>query len=273
MGRHHHRISYALTLLAWGVLGTPAHAQPSDEPGAAQASFDEGVVHLREERFEEAAQAFRAAYRETPRVEAMCNLALTYDRWGDHIDRALSAYRTCARDDETGRYRGFAERRVAELERAMALTAAPPPEPEPEVEDPSSGPEATPYVYPRPEPVTEAPPVDHTLLALGVSVGTIGAVSLGVAIGLAVESNGIVDALTEELGSSPTVVRGSPQYQRLADAQLYADVAIGMYVASAGLLAASTLLILADWALVDGRDGREVRLGLGGPGLALHGVF
>src|SRR5690606_12968448 len=119
VGRRHHRdpraVTRAFVALALVLASSVALAQeeppvpphPREEPW--YALFQAGVEHLREERFEEAADAFRASYQLEPRVATMCNLALSYDRWGEHRSPALHAYRTCARDDESGRFRAFAE--------------------------------------------------------------------------------------------------------------------------------------------------------------------
>jgi len=267
MGRHHHRIALALIVAAASVAA-PARAQDEAageaEPDAAQALFDEGVVHLREERYEEAARAFRRSYREAPRVETMCNLALTYDRWGDHLMRALSAFRTCARDDETGRYRGYAERRVAELERELALAEQAEPEPEPEPEPVVVEPEPAPAVADEP---------DHAALWVGVASGGLGLAALGAGIGLAVGSSATVDDLIAQLGPSPTIVRGSEEHDRLQGAQAQADAAVAMYVVSGVLLAASATLIVIDLVTAGASDEPAVSLAPTGSGAALRGRF
>ncbi|MCA9606771.1 MAG: hypothetical protein KC619_14295 [Myxococcales bacterium] len=259
MGRHDHRIAFAL--IAASLVAPIARAQDVD---AAQAAFDEGVEHLRAERFHEAARAFRASYREAPRVEAMCNLALTYDRWGDHLDPALRAYRTCARDDESGRYRGFAERRSAEIERELALSETAEPEPPPDPEPPASEPDLAPAPAP-------APP-DHTALYAGIGTGAVGLAALGTAIGLAVASSSSVDDLLARLGPTPTVARGSPEHQQLEEAQAQATAATALYVVSGVLLAASATLVVID--VVTGDAGEEaVSFVPLGPGAAVRGRF
>lgn len=269
MGRHHHRIALAL-ILAAASIAAPARAQDAeavteDAPDAAQAQFDEGVVHLREERYEEAARAFRRSYREAPRVETMCNLALTYDRWGDHLARALGAYRTCARDDQTGRYQGYAERRVAELERELALAETAEPEPEPE-------PVVVPEPEPEPAPVVRDEP-DHALLWVGVASGGLGLAALGAGIGLALTSSATVDDLVARLGPAPTLTRGSPDHDRLREAQSQADAAVAMYVVSGVLLAASATLIVIDLVTAGAYDEPAVALVPGGAGATLRGRF
>lgn len=255
----------------------------SDETSATL--FEEGVAHLREERFRDAARAFRRAYRAEPRVEAMCNLALTYDRWGGHVEQALRAYRTCARDDSTGRFRGYAQRRIEEIERETALAdEAPDP-----VDDPVSEPVDTsvPVVAPSlAEPVT-APQAaldqasasavearaEPVLLYIGIGAAGLGLVSLGTAIGLALESGRLTDQLFEELGPSPTVVRGSAEHQRLEQAQTLAAAATGLYVGAAILVALGTTLGAID--LVATRDEGEPALSVTvtGSGMTMAGSF
>lgn len=262
MGRHHHRIAFALiaTLGAAGV----ARAQEVD---AAQAAFDEGVEHLRAERFEDAARAFRTSYREAPRVEAMCNLALTYDRWGGHADQALRAYRTCARDDESGRYRGYAERRTAEIERELALAEATDPEPDEEA------PALEPAPEPAPEPIAPPPEPDHGLLYAGLGVGGAGLVTLGVAIALALDASATVDDLVARLGPMPAIVRGSEDHRRLEDAQTAATASTALYVASGVLLAGAAALVIVDLVIAGDADAEHVALVPLGPGIALRGRF
>lgn len=275
MGRHHHRI--ALTLIAatvWLAAGARVEAQ-DEEPaiGAeeAQRLFDAGVVHLRESRFEQAAAAFRRSYRGSPRVETMCNLALTYDRWGEHRDLALRAYRTCARDDAIGRFREYAERRVAEIEREIALEETEPDEGPDVVVEPDEDPDVEPEDELPPAPPPREP--DHTVLYVGLGVGGLALASLGVAIGFALESTAIVDALEEELGPMPTIVRGTPEHERLQRAQTFADVATAFYVLMGSMLAASGAMIIVDLVVAGASSEPAMALIPTGPGAALVGRF
>ncbi len=256
---------FSLVLLS----AAPAFAQ--EAPDASVARFEEGVELLRQERYEEAAAAFRESYRLSPRVTTMCNLALSYDRWGGHRDRAVRAYRTCARDDDTGRYQAYAERRVEELERELAL--------EEEVEategDPAEqteeGDAALPPADPEPPPPVEA---DHTALWVGVGAGALGAGSFAAGLILALEAQADLDALRAQLGDPPRVVRGSDEHRRLEAARDAADAAIALYVVAGVATAAALTLITVD--LVSAGDDPEsatARLRPTGTGLAIEGQF
>lgn len=269
MERQHHRVVFALSVASLVLAASPGFAQDEAEernPELAARIFDVGVVHLREERYEQAAGAFRESYRADPRVETMCNLALTYDRWGGHRDAALRAYRTCARDDVGGRYRGYAERRVGEIERELALEAAADPSSEPDPvldEDPGEG-------LP-PEPTVEEP--DHTVLYIGLAVGGLALVAMGVGIGTALESQAIVDELHDRLGPMPVITRGTDDHDRLEQAMTLSDVATSMYVLMGSMLAASGAMILVDLVVASSNDGSSARLVPAGPGLALVGRY
>ncbi len=273
MERHHHRVFAALSVFAAVASVTAvsssgvarAQAEEALDEEAAARLFDAGVVHLRAQRFEEAAEDFRRSYRAARRVETMCNLALTYDRWGEHQDLALRAYRTCARDDETGRFRGYAEQRVEEIERELALAAAEDPDASPPPpEDPSQA-----DVTPPPPP----PEPDHSLLYAGLTVGGLALAAMGVGIGFALESNTIVNDLTDRLGPEPVLVRGTPDHDRYENALLFADVATAMYVLMGSMLAASGAMIAVD--LVVSASANEPHLALvpAGTGASLRGRF
>lgn len=230
-----------VVLVASLVLAAPAAAQDA----ASTQRFDEGVEHLRAERYEEAAAAFRESYRLEPRVATMCNLALTYDRWGsDYRAQAVRAYRACALEDGQGRFGPFALRRAGEIERDLALeesraAAEPrevlvdPPEPEPRV-----GPE--PRETPRP---AESGP-DEGLIIAGSTLVGVAALALVPAIVLALDAQGTVDALHAELGPSPMIVRGSDAHARLRAAETNATAATALYVGAGVAAAAGITLVL-----------------------------
>ena len=274
----------ALVAMALGLglgLGAPVRAQEPGEAGEdAEASedveasvrlFEEGVAHLRAGHFDEAARAFRASYRIERRVATMCNLAVTYDRWGpDHRAQAIRAYRSCALDDPSGRFSSYAQRRAGELERELALA-------ESETDEVASGgDEVDDARDDATEPRTESPPEagvegrrvegrqqaqpplddpspssDRGLLVGGIACGAVAAGAAATAVALALSAQDRADALSADLAGAP-IVRGSPEEQRLDDARRRSNAAFGLYL-GAGLLGATAVaLVIA--ALADGED-------------------
>ncbi|HJL18393.1 MAG TPA: hypothetical protein RMH99_22205 [Sandaracinaceae bacterium LLY-WYZ-13_1] len=243
--RHVRRAASALLALAALLGPSSAHAQDGEGTDGSQILFQEGVEHLRAERYAQAVEAFRGSYRLVPRVTTMCNLALTYDRWGPaHHEAAIRAYRTCAAEDESGRFRPHARERITALERELALEGdaptegtAPPDEPPPDARSEEA-----------PEPPPTTAPYGHELLygSLGVAGG--GALALVVGAILAVDAQDRRDALEAEAPEG-RVVRGSPAHERLDAARATADGATAMYVVAAVLGAAAAGLLAVDLVL------------------------
>ncbi|MGE0787244.1 MAG: tetratricopeptide repeat protein [Sandaracinaceae bacterium] len=245
------------------LLASAARAQDGEvDPVSEQATrrFEEGVVALRAERYQDAAVAFRESYRLDPRVETMCNLALTYDRSGpENRHQALRAYRTCARDDTTGRYAGYAQQRVGEIERALVLEeqpagSDPDGDASPEESEAAPAEDAGPVddgpIGPlEPVPETTASEPDHTVMYLGFGVAGLAAIAFGVAIGCGVESTRLANDLVERLGPMPTIVRGSADHDQLRDAEELADVSNAMYIAGGALTLTSIVMIIVDIAI------------------------
>lgn len=271
----------ALFLLAVIVLA-PLHASAQDDASGDPSVelFDRGVELLRESDYHGAAAAFRESYRLAPRVTTMCNLALTYDRWGpEHRAQAVRAYRTCARDDDTGRFRAFAERRVGEIERELVLLEVEGDEAgtgeadeaaeaaeqavEPDEEDPVLGEPAEPQPEPRAEP-------DHALLYAGIGTGALALGSTIAGIVLALDAQSTLDALRTELGPTPVIVRGSPEHERLESARDAASAATALYVAAGVLAAGAATLIVID--LVRTSES-ETRVSISPIGVVLAGRF
>lgn len=151
----------ALVMLA----GTVARG---DEPSAA-ALFKRGVQALRAQDFAAASAAFQQSYTLSPKAATMCNLALTYDRWGAHLAEAVEAYRKCAEDDDAGRFRDHALVRARELRGELAAATKPQPStvapsgesPRPEASPPPSSPPeavAPPSAPSRAAPSSSPPP-------------------------------------------------------------------------------------------------------------------
>ena len=146
----------ATTILV-ALLACSAVARADEAP----VLFKRGVGALRAKDYASAATAFQQSYALSPKAATMCNLALTYDRWDGHVAEAIEAYRKCAEDDESGRFRDHALERARQLREQLAASPPPPvaaPKPEPPVEHerPSEPPVATP---PPTAPSPAAPPV------------------------------------------------------------------------------------------------------------------
>ncbi|MDB4970729.1 MAG: hypothetical protein JWN44_6418, partial [Myxococcales bacterium] len=127
--------------------------------------FHRAVESLRGSDYAAAADAFRQSYALSARPAALCNLALTYDRWGAHESDAADAYERCAAADNSGWLRAHALARAAALRASLASTPPTPqiverPDSEAATPDPTAG-EAAPVIAPPPA-TTVAPPHSAT---------------------------------------------------------------------------------------------------------------
>lgn len=265
------------------IVSSPCASRAQDG-GASIERFDAGVALLRDGRHAEAAAAFRESYRLAPRAATMCNLALTYDRWGpEHHTQAVRAYRTCARDDESGRFRSFAERRVIELERELVLAEQgsdgdPDSQEERRRDEPRDAPRDEPRDEPRSEPRSETGPAaplapDHSLLVAGA---VLGALSIGAFVAgavLALDAQATFDALLADLGASRVVASGSPEHARLSSAQASATAALALYVVSGVTIAGALALVVIDLALASSVGSTPIALLPTPDGLLLAGAF
>ena len=103
------------------LVALPTSAEDAP-PSGAEDLFRRGVEALKAERYSDAASLFRTSYNMEKQAATQCNLALTYERWGGHEAHALEAYRLCAAEDETGRFRDHALEKVAALEASAVAT-------------------------------------------------------------------------------------------------------------------------------------------------------
>lgn len=250
-------LAFAAALLA---SPTPTHAQED-----ARSLFRAGVESLREGEFTDAERAFLASYEIEPRAATLCNLALTYDRWGGHEEQAARAYERCAAEDDTGRYRAHATQRASDIRQALSLRQAlgsPPPEPEaadapnpfmndaPPPTEPEDGEEVE--VAEHRAPGTEPPSRSHGLLWGGlVSALAGGGLFLG---GAVLAGNGRddldeLDMLTGGGGGDTVLLEpGSPEAQLYRDAERKRTTALGLYVGGAVLVALGATLVVLDVA-------------------------
>ena len=113
-----HRVLCALLICvaAWAWEGT-VHAQRASEAVLAREQFRAGVAAAREERWEEAAEAFQRSYELSPRPLTLLNLAGAYAQTGRLVE-SVEAYRMflMERTGVTARMRSDAEAQLADLE-------------------------------------------------------------------------------------------------------------------------------------------------------------
>lgn len=262
-GRSHHRSRRTVAaLLAASLLALHApvtHAETLE--AEAQTLFKRGVAALQKNSFPVAADAFKRSYELIPKPAAICNLAITYDRWTGHEAEALTAYRTCAEDDRSGRFRDHA------LERSRALRNAlpqPDPEPEPVPPPPKPRPEPTPVpVYvpppPRPEPapVVEPRPAPaqrrrtHGFLIGGAVVTVVGIALLGAAIAYNQQSNDNIKKLQPFVIESDDGTPLLPPSQEglLRETQALQDKSKALYGAGGAVTAVGVTLMIVDAAV------------------------
>ena len=251
--RGHRRAGILIALAAW-LLASTALAQP--EPDRARDLFRDGVEHMNAERWQLAAEAFRASYDVAPRVATMCNLALAYDRWAAYPEIAVEAYDRCAREDTSGRYREHATTRAAELRTEIAARTEPAPAPPPEQElPPDTGamtqpsdphPPATQPIVPPAGPPPAAPAErGHGLLYAGIGVGVLSIGTLAAAIALAGSANSDADELWERHPDGQ-IPAGSADAALLDDAESKSTWSIALYVIAAATGALATTLVVLD---------------------------
>ncbi len=260
-GRGHRRAGVLIgAALVAATAAGPAVATAQDAERAREM-FRLGVERMEQDRFQEAAEAFRASYDAAPRVATMCNLALAYDRWGAYPEVAVESYERCAEEDASGRYRSHAEERARELREELASAPAPdtpppdlPPDPfagpaAPGTDGPPAGPAAGPPAT-GPEP---PPPEDrsHGLLWAGLGAG---AVAVGSLVGAALLASSASDDeafLHDEYPDADgdgvyQIPRGSDGERVLEDAETKAGWSVALYVVSGAAAALAATLVVLD---------------------------
>jgi tetratricopeptide (TPR) repeat protein len=262
-----HALAASITLLA--ALAWPAAACAQASAGADEL-FRQGVRALREGRYDEAASMFRLSYQMQPQAATMCNLALTYERAG-RDNEALEAYRQCAEDDASGRYRGHA------LERANEIQARAGASPEPlALRQPQARyqpqPRYQPYVAPTPQPGPSTPQPrrrSHTLSWVGLGVGVLALGGLGTAIGLHVWASNTYDYLATEYEGTQ-VPEGSGDVDLVEQGGNAVYAAIALYAVGGVLGVVSLVMFVLDAAGIEtGNQGTRIGLRPAADGLAV----
>lgn len=227
-------------LLAVGLLSTaPASAQDD-----ADARFRAGVDALQRGDYPGAAEAFELSYRLAPRAAAMCNLALTFDRWGaGHEREAAERYERCAAEDDTGRFRDHATQRAAEIRASLPAETAPPPTPNPFASGASPPPPA-PARPPPPPPPT--PRRSRALLWAGLSIAAAGGAVLAGGAILAGGAADDEDALLIRHPSRNIPASETDDVELLADARRRRDRARILYVVGGLTAGLGVALVFVD---------------------------
>ena len=253
----------AATLLAALMVLAPARAR-GEAAGAAEL-YRQGVEAFEEGNYDDAASLFRLSYEMDSRAATMCNLALAYDRWEDHEQQALEAYRRCAEEDAEGRFRDHALERSAVLRRQLEArgggageggTSAPPDTTEPEGgglsgsggegagSDSGQGGEGPSGEPPR-RGRRRGLVIDRPLLWAGVGTGAVALASFATAIGLHVWTAGIHDDLDSEYGDQP-IPPESAAADRLGRGETGVGAALGLYIVGGVLAALAAVLVVID---------------------------
>jgi tetratricopeptide (TPR) repeat protein len=210
-----------------------AAAAAADER-SARIHFRLGQEHFKVGDYEGALREFEAGYRDTPQPLFLYNIALAERRLG-LLDKALASYRQFLEAAPNARERAEVERRIIDIEWALANQ----PRPEPPAPSPSPTPE--PQVVVTPPPPPPAPPPDRRPRALlGAGLGVAG---LGVAL---VAAGGGLYALAvsdnDALSSPPRGTVFDPAVEQRRDT--YQSASIGLMVAG-GVVAAAGVVVAA----------------------------
>ena len=244
-----------LAVLAVAMCITSVVAAQSSEADSARRR---GVELAQQQRWEEAAAAFHASLDAEPRPESACNLGLTYERWGGHVQAAIDAYQRCAELDRDGRFRDHALERSAALRPQLAQEQQ-----SPFVADPPAPIEASdPVVQAQPTPVAPMVPVvtgprhqrTWALFWGGVASTVVGGALLAggaVAAGNAREDEDILYTLYPNRLIDST---DTESLQRYADANRGRKVALGLYLGGGALVGLGVTLMLVDLIRGDGED-------------------
>lgn len=254
------------------VLASPCGAAAQDARSRARTLFEQGVEAMQAERFQQAAEAFRASYDALPRVATMCNLALAYDRWGAYPEVAAESYERCAAEDTSGRFRQHAEQRASELRAELeagtqpeASTAPAPLPPDPFAGEHGSGTSTGGAISGggaatggtgsgmTPGGGATAPPAEssrgHGLLWAGAAAGVVSVGSLVAAILLASSAGSDHDYLSDRY---PTGVVTDPADQDTLDSgETKATWSLAMYVVAGATGALAAVLVVLDLTAPD----------------------
>lgn len=107
-----------LWLLCACIVTTTATALAGSPAAEAEALFAQGAKAYQEGRYEDAVNAFLAAYEKDPQPLLFYNVAQAYERLGD-VRNALRAYRDYLRHQPSEQDRAIVETRIRNLEKRL----------------------------------------------------------------------------------------------------------------------------------------------------------
>jgi hypothetical protein len=265
----------AIAMVAIG-LSSGASAQTY-----ARALFQQGVEALRQDRFSDAEAAFVASYSAEPHAATLCNLALMYERWPNHLPQAIDAYDRCASEDRTGEYADHARERSSSLRSMMARSQPAGPTMSPAVTyAPPTAIGAT-STYSTTYPTAYDPGYSPTYgwLAGGIVASVIGVGAIITGFVLAELSYSIDDELysrypnlmiPETIGGAP-----NPDVELLDEAKLESALAVAMWIGGGVVTALGAFLIGLHLAQPSARPATYPTgwLGPDGGGLGASAIF
>jgi hypothetical protein len=134
----------ATAALLVSSAAAPQLASADDKVDRARAHYQRGVELFNQSKFKAAIAEFAAADGIAPSAILEYNMALCYDRLGEH-DEALRRYRLYLKRVPTAANRAVVEDKIARLEKLRAGTSKPDPEPyETLPDDPDPAPDVDP---------------------------------------------------------------------------------------------------------------------------------
>lgn len=241
-----------LTLLAILACAAPAAAQDAER---ARQLFEQGVAAMDRGNPAQASTYFQQSYQLFPRASTACNMALSLERTNRGCE-AVDWYRQCAALDTAGQFRTHAQRQAAALsQQCPQQSSAQSPfvsGPQPVqssggaqvVEQGQQPGQSNPYIRRR--------SVDHTMLGIGIPallLGIGGIVGGAFAADEATYRASIISVDPSEDPTNPVLLaEGSQDADNYAQAELFSNLAIGLYVAGSLLSAVGALLIVIDLA-------------------------
>jgi len=174
-------IGLGLAVLACAAA---AHAQSNDDISRARTHFEAGRALYQLGNYNEALREFAAGYQLAPRPQFLLNLGQCYRKLDDLINARLMYERYLKDAPATDPERPQAEQILAEIEKQIAdQQAAKAPPPPPLVNASPSSPMAS---APASSTLTTAPPPHKSWIKRNWWVIPVGAVVVGVGVGLGV---------------------------------------------------------------------------------------
>ena len=236
------QLATALCLLA--VSSPSAVAQE-----VTDAEWSGAVDALEAGNYPRAADLLSEFYRREESVRTACNLALAYDRWGAHQDKAIAAYENCARLDASGRYHQHALDRASALREEIAAQQTSPPPAEATPPAPANTAPPQPAFAREPARIDSHAEPSRVLLWVGIATAVAGGVLLGVGGGVAQSGQSDLDEISVMPGTADSpapLVDGTADARRYREADSKRSVALGLYVAGGVIAAVGVALAAVD---------------------------